>query len=253
MKNERNTVGIVSVTFRPKSPEEIISLSKEAGLEEIEWGGDIHVPHGDIERARRVGEATRSAGLSCGSYGSYYRVPADSDGFDDVLATAEALGSDSVRIWAGTKGSADSSRDERRALATALSRDAAAAAKKGMTLSFEFHGGTLTDSADSALSLLDEAGADNIFLHWQPNQYKDVEYNVKSLSFVKERVDRVHVFAWEGDLRLPLENHRAAWERYIAVLDGAGQNVPYLLEFLPSEDRESLMRDARSIKNLLKI
>jgi hypothetical protein len=43
--------GLVSVTFRQLSAEEIIKLVVCAGLEGIEWGGDIHVPHGDLKRS----------------------------------------------------------------------------------------------------------------------------------------------------------------------------------------------------------
>ena len=45
--------GLVSVTFRKLEPAEIVDLVKQAGLQGIEWGGDIHVPHGDIQRAKR--------------------------------------------------------------------------------------------------------------------------------------------------------------------------------------------------------
>ncbi len=39
--------GLVSVTFRQLSPEEIVRVAREAGLTVIEWGGDVHVPPGD--------------------------------------------------------------------------------------------------------------------------------------------------------------------------------------------------------------
>ena len=42
--------GLVSVTFRDKTPAEIVSEVKKAGLDAIEWGGDVHVPHGDVKR-----------------------------------------------------------------------------------------------------------------------------------------------------------------------------------------------------------
>ena len=38
--------GLVSVTFRKLSPEEIVQLVVSSGLKGIEWGGDIHLPHG---------------------------------------------------------------------------------------------------------------------------------------------------------------------------------------------------------------
>ena len=40
--------GMTSVTFRKKSAEDVIAIVKEAGLDGIEWGGDIHVPAGDL-------------------------------------------------------------------------------------------------------------------------------------------------------------------------------------------------------------
>jgi 3-dehydroshikimate dehydratase len=66
--------GLLSVTFRKLSPDHIIRLVSQAGLQVIEWGGDIHVPHGDIEIAEQVGRMTREAGIEVASYGSYYSL-----------------------------------------------------------------------------------------------------------------------------------------------------------------------------------
>ena len=60
--------GICSVTFRDKSPEEVIALSVASGLKGIEWGADVHVPLGDLEHTLRVGELTRAAGLEVAGY-----------------------------------------------------------------------------------------------------------------------------------------------------------------------------------------
>lgn len=48
MKN----IGLVSISFRNRTAEEIIEAVKNAGLNAIEWGGDVHVPHGNVSRAR---------------------------------------------------------------------------------------------------------------------------------------------------------------------------------------------------------
>ena len=45
--------GLVSITFRELNPLEIIRLVSKAGLDGIEWGGDVHVPHGDIKKNLR--------------------------------------------------------------------------------------------------------------------------------------------------------------------------------------------------------
>jgi len=60
--------GLVSVSFRQLAPAAIIDLCLQTGLSSIEWGGDIHVPHGEESTASEVGAMTRSAGLSVAAY-----------------------------------------------------------------------------------------------------------------------------------------------------------------------------------------
>src|SRR5690242_18609852 len=96
--------GLVSVTFRQLPPQQIVELAAQGGLAAIEWGGDVHVPHGELQTARRVLERTRQAGLQVAAYGSYYRVgvsPAQGLAFESVLETALALQAPTIRVWAG--------------------------------------------------------------------------------------------------------------------------------------------------------
>ncbi|MDD5482315.1 MAG: hypothetical protein PHP98_01495 [Kiritimatiellae bacterium] len=44
--------GLTSVTFRKLSCRKVAALVKKAGLAAIEWGGEVHVPHGDIARGK---------------------------------------------------------------------------------------------------------------------------------------------------------------------------------------------------------
>ena len=99
--------GLVSITFRGLTPQQIINGAVDAGVEGIEWGGDVHVPHGELATAREVAERTRDAGLAVSSYGSYYRFNESDVQFSHVLATAVALGAPVIRVWAGRQGSAD--------------------------------------------------------------------------------------------------------------------------------------------------
>ena len=96
--------GLCSVTFASLSVEHVVELAAEARLEVIEWGADTHVPAGDVEQAARAARLTTDAGLVCCSYGSYFRAGAD-EAVTPVLDTAEALGVDRVRVWAGSTGS----------------------------------------------------------------------------------------------------------------------------------------------------
>ena len=67
-------IGVVSASFRNMGVEEIIELTKTAGLDAIEWSGDIHVPPGELANAKQVGDATRKAGILTPSYASYYHA-----------------------------------------------------------------------------------------------------------------------------------------------------------------------------------
>ncbi len=36
-------IGVASVTFRNKTVSQVVEIAKNAGVEFIEWGGDVHV------------------------------------------------------------------------------------------------------------------------------------------------------------------------------------------------------------------
>ena len=68
--------GLVSITFRKLTPSQILDLCVGNGLREIEWGGDVHVPHGELKIASEVAEMSRSRGVAIAAYGSYYKLGA---------------------------------------------------------------------------------------------------------------------------------------------------------------------------------
>lgn len=103
---------VASVTFRRKSVCEVAELARRAGLDAVEWGGDIHVPPGNAQAARAALHCTRENGLTVSAYGSYYRAGAEED-FGPVLETALSLGCRVIRVWAGRQGSALCTQEER--------------------------------------------------------------------------------------------------------------------------------------------
>ena len=163
--------GLVSVSFRTLSCEEIIALAVQNGLKAIEWGADVHVLPGDTARAREVGKLTAEAGLTVAAYGSYYKLgqlPAreqQAAELQKLLTNAELLGTDSIRIWAGSKGSADVTESERQALIREAAFLAEIAAGAGIRLCFECHPHTLTDERDAALFLLQSVDRDNVRIY----------------------------------------------------------------------------------------
>ena len=162
--------GLVSVTFRALSPKEIIDLVVEAGLVSIEWGGDVHVPHGDVAKAKEVRQMTEEASLKVAAYGSYYAVGDETKvSFDSVLASAVGLGAPIIRVWAGDgKASKDMTDKDVDLIVTDSRRVGEMAAKEGVIITYEFHKNTLTDTNETTKKLLEDVGLDNIRVYWQP-------------------------------------------------------------------------------------
>jgi 3-dehydroshikimate dehydratase len=250
--------GLVSITFRQLSPPAIVALAAQAGLEAIEWGGDVHVPHGDVDQARAVRRMTEEAGLQVAAYGSYYRVGHDEPcPFASVLDTAVALGAPLIRVWAGKQGS-DTADDTYRARVVSDSRQIAElAAAAGLDVAYEFHGGTLTDTGASARMLLEAVAHPHLGTYWQPPVWATVEQGLETLEAILPWLRHVHVFSWrrsgagQGTTRLPLAEGEAAWMRYLPVAASTGRECYAELEFVQDDAPESLLRDAATLAGWL--
>ncbi|MCF7688842.1 MAG: sugar phosphate isomerase/epimerase [Cephaloticoccus sp.] len=249
--------GLVSVTFRKLAPADIVALVRQAGLHAIEWGGDVHVPHGDLGRAREVRELTHEAGLAVAAYGSYFRVAhSEDDGlpFQQVLATALELGAPIIRVWAGTTGSAEMAEDMRWRVVTDLRRIAELAAKVGVQITTEFHGGTLTDTNESASRLLVEVDHPNLYSYWQPLMGMSDDICLEGLHQLAPRLAHLHVYHWETtpQNRRPLAEGRERWQKFLTVAAGISGNRCAMLEFVEHDDPASFLRDAAVLQEMLK-
>lgn len=244
--------GLLSVTFRPRSPREIVTWAREAGLAGIEWGGDVHVPPGDGAVAREVRALTADAGLAVSALGSYYRAgPAGKAGprFAAVLETALGLGAPCIRVWAGVVGSAETDARLRNDIVDDLRTIARQAADAGVRVATEWHAGTLTDTTASALALLREVDHPNLGTFWQPRIGDPVEQGVADIRAIGPLLEAVHVFHWRTvHDRRPLAEGEALWRAYLAEIRACAPRVRFAsLEFLPSETLEDLRRDAATL------
>ncbi len=242
--------GLVSVSFRSLDVEKIIEITKNAGLDTIEWGGDVHVPAGDIKRAEEVARLTEAAGLCTYSYGSYYRVGAsDPDDIFGVIWCAEELGTQIVRVWAYNKGSAEVSEAEyERAVADARRICRAA---ENITFCLECHNNTLTDNYASALKFLADVGCGNLKMYWQPNQDRTYEYNLEAARVLAPYCLCVHVFSWEENEKFPLDYHAERWVEYAKIIRKKAPNAEFMLEFMHDDRAESLAGTADTLKKIL--
>lgn len=246
--------GLLSVTFRQLAPRGIIKLVSQAGLQAIEWGGDIHVPHGDVERAREVRGWTVAEGIAIASYGSYYRVGCNNKNnltFDQVLESALALQAPAIRVWAGDQGSALA--DEAwwsRVVADAV-RIADLAQAEGITVDFEYHQGTLTDSREATVRLLEEIAHPNIRCNWQPSSHLTVEERKLDLRAVLPWLGNVHVYQWEPGIRHPLQDGIAEWTEYADIIREVKGERYAMLEFVREDEPQQFLQDAEALKLII--
>lgn len=251
--------GLVSITFRDKSPAEIISLAKENDLAAIEWGGDQHVPHGNLSKAREVGDATRTAGLAVSSYGSYYRA---GEPFEDpnsspekIVATASALGAPAIRIWAGKQRHNTATPEYRQKVTKDCRHIAQLAAEANMEIHLEYHDWTLTNDPSSAEQLLQDVNLPNFFTLWQPTNGATPDECRKTLATILPWLAHVHVFHWGKGWkdRFPLAEGKERWRQYFSLIDSAPPRKPRyaLLEFVKDDDPLQLPTDASTLQQWL--
>lgn len=246
--------GLTSISFRPHTIEEILGAASRAGLHQMEFGSDVHVPAGDLALAHAVRQETESCGMAAGSYGSYFRLGTSADPAAAIvpyLDTADALGASVIRIWGGTVGSKDLTDAQFDALAAEGQQLAETAAARGKVLALECHPGTLTDEYPSALRYMTAVDHPSIRMYWQPNQNHDHAYNLEAAEALVPYTTNIHVFSWEirnGRLvKLPLAAHADRWHEYLSIFARHGGTHSLLLEFMHDDRLESLAETAAEL------
>jgi sugar phosphate isomerase/epimerase len=257
--------GLVSVSFRKLNIDKILEMCKKAQIDCIEWGGDIHVPHGNIALAEKVARMSNDAGIEIAAYGSYYfaghsesakEVPVK---FEAVLDSALALGTKTIRVWAGkTVKSSEISDDSRKIIVDDLLRIGQMAAKHGIEVSMEFHNGTLTDTNESAFKLKNELPLDsNVNFYWQPPLAYNDQQCIEGIKGLQPRISNIHVFQWNrnedgGLVKNLLETGKKRWVGFLTEINKDGKNHNAMLEFFLDDSEENFYKDSAVLKRIIR-
>lgn len=214
----------------------------------------MHAPHGDVQAARQVLELTRAAGLQVAAYGSYYRAgESEAEGLKwaQVLASAQALEAPLIRVWAGQRGSEEADETYFRHVADDLKR---ICELSPMPIACEFHGGTLCDSGQAALQVLESVAHPRLKMLWQPANGASVEHRLNDLSLIKPHLANLHVFQWGpsggGDKR-ELSEGQDEWKLYLHEARQDEAERWALLEFVRDDSTQQLDRDAVTLRSWL--
>lgn len=245
---KQHPLGLVSISFRTHSPEEILAAMKDAGLTHIEWGSDVHAPKEDLCALRALGELTRANGMTVSSYGTYcYLGETPVCELPSYIAAAKALGTDILRLWCGKKNGASMTEEERVTLFAACRAAAKMAEEAGVTLCMECHKNTFTESVEDSLLLMSEVASPNFRMYYQPHQWKSIQENLAMAKALAPFTKVLHVFQWKGSDRFPLKDGLDEWQGYLDCFEGQ----PLLLEFMPDDRIESLKAEAAALKSIV--
>lgn len=245
-------LGLVSVTFRDLSVEEVLEISQKAGISGIEWGGDVHVPPNSV-RAEEIGRLTEASGMETVTYGSYYCLGETNDyAFTDILGTAQQLRASGIRVWAGKLGSQEANAIYRNLVVEDAKRIADLAKHKGLVIHLEYHGNTLTDTAESTATLMEAIDRENVYSYWQPAVGLSVEKRLENIATIQDWISHVHAFHWHGTDRQPFEDGVKDWEKYLQALDPDSDKHRYLMmEFVKDNDVEQFYADVEVLGKIV--
>lgn len=241
--------GLVSISFRDQSPKTIADYCVRSGLNYIEWGSDVHAPYADIAKLQHIVNLQKAYGLSCCSYGTYFRL-----GFTPLeelgryITAAKILGTNILRLWAGRKKADDCTEEERNFLFSQCKQAAVLAEAEGVILCLECHRRSYTETVECALELMRHVDSPNFKMYWQPNPDISLEDNLAYISAVQDFITHIHVFNWMPDQRLPLRDGICTWKQYLSQLRS---DHHLLLEFMPDDQISTLDQEADSLHELI--
>lgn len=238
-------LGLVSVSFRKHTPEEILQAMQNTPLRYIEWGSDVHAPVGRPEVLRRLAQLQKAYGITCSSYGTYFHLGRDPvEELESYMDAAQILGTNILRLWCGQKDSQDYTAEEKEELFALCRQAVAIAEKRGVILCMETHHKTFTDTKESAKELIRAVGSANFRMYWQPSQRRTEEENAQHAAMIAEDTVILHVFHWRGKDRLPLADGVQTWKRYLSQFDG---DRTLLLEFMPDGQITTLETETKAL------
>ncbi len=263
---------LCTISHREKLLEYALDVARELGFDAVElWGREPHISEkfdeNRVHAARKMIE-DRGLQLCClGSYVVFAPVRTRTEelvDLDDTLHTARCLRAPLVRVWASDVGSAKATKKQWEHTVAEIQDACDRAARLNLTLAAEMHDGTLADTADSSLRLLEQVDRPNFKLNFEVSHQRVQEPPQERLRRVLDHVVHLHLrnfSTYAGE-----DGERANWAPisdgvvdYYPLLDALaehGYRGCYALEFASREGngkRESLAQDLAYLKSLFRL
>ena len=223
-------LGFTSTTFRQiKDLEKIVTLAKDAGVEYIEWGGDIHVT--DLAAAYRAKRQCEREGIGISSYASYYKVGfGEKEDWRRICEIASALGAGFVRVWLGKADSEKTDEETYRKILADTKAICDTAADYGLTVCPECHDRTFNNNTDAFLRLREDAGRENLQTYFQ-SRYQKKAYDLDRIERTLPYIQAVHI-SYSEQLREQFPHYDPTYiDALLRQLHACGYDGLLLLEY----------------------
>lgn len=241
-------LGLCSVTFRKKTAEDVVSLSKKVGISFIEWGGDVHVK--TLDDAKKVKALCDEADIKISSYGSYFNSAVfDGNKWTEACEIAKEMGAKSIRIWLGKKNSQVTSDKEYSLLLENTKRMCDIAAEYRLFVCPECHDNTFNNSTDAILRFIDELQRDNFKTYFQ-SRYFRMEYDLDRIDRTYDYIKDVHVSY--RDLKreqLFRKKDKNYLDTLLKKLKKKGFDGIVMIEFVSGNSEKSFFKDTEMLKS----
>lgn len=210
------------------------------------------------KQQKKVREISEKAGIKCDSYGSYlnhfsrgdYRVLEESD-ILPYIQTTEALVAKCLKIWAGWKWSWEADEEYFDLIVKNSQLICDLAKEKGITIAFEYHRHTLTDTRFAALHLIEKIKRDNAKLYWQYNGCITDAENIMELKMVTKCLENVHVGYCTHDFQsYELSEGYKQWKEYTDIIRSDGKDHNMYIEGVKDGTFEQFRKDAKTLLEL---
>ena len=185
-------IGFTSTTFRGiKDVDEVIRVGKEAKVDCIEWGGDIHVK--DVEKAAYVKKQCLNQGIQISSYGSYYIVGSnDHKDWERISKIANTMGAETVRVWLGKKNSEKFDVSSYENLVNDAKAICKVAKTYGLIVAPECHMKTYNNDTQAFLKIQKDIGCENFKTYFQ-SLYRKKAYDLDRIEQTIDYIQNFHV------------------------------------------------------------
>lgn len=246
---DKYALGLVSISFRSHTPQEILSAMKQSNLSCIEWGSDVHAPCNDPLRLSELAAMQKTFGITCSSYGTYFKLgETPIEDLKCYIRAAKLLDTNVLRIWCGTKSGTDYSQQEKEELLGQCKQADALAQKEGVILCMECHKNTFTERLEDALALMQAVGSPHFRMYWQPFQWQKTEDNLAYAEGIAKFTHHIHAFQWKGERRLSLHEGIDEWQQYLSKFPPPRS---LLLEFMPDDRLSALSTEADALRKII--